>query len=66
MAQKRSNPALREQAGLGNVIAVAASDDRAFTPSLLDNQARFVAVRYGLPAFQARIVAGLAFFEVRP
>lgn len=38
MAQKRSNPALRVQAGLGNVIAVAAFDLRVDTAPTLPEQ----------------------------
>lgn len=56
----RSNPALRGQAGLGNVIAVAASDTRDNSAPLPQIQASYLAARFGLDRARAKLTAELA------
>jgi len=59
MAPKRSRPAPRRRAGLGDVISSPARDTRTSTETLPSFQADFIAARFGLDATRARAVAEL-------
>ena len=66
MAQKARNPSASRRQGFADGMVSQAGSEREDTADLARRQAAFVAARYGLSASQARVVAGLAFCEVRP